>query len=93
MFLKLLVAGHFTLYLTRNEGWPWDRPLPSLALFTALEATQIAGTLFAVYGILVEPIGWPLALGIWGFALVSMMIVNALKVSAYRILDARRGSK
>ncbi|HEY7775758.1 MAG TPA: hypothetical protein VIC02_04365 [Kineobactrum sp.] len=20
------VAGHFTIYLTRHEGWPWQRP-------------------------------------------------------------------
>jgi H+-transporting ATPase len=32
IFLKLLVSGHMTIYLTRNKGWVWDRPLPSWKL-------------------------------------------------------------
>jgi H+-transporting ATPase len=26
LFLKLIVAGHSTLYITRFEGWFWERP-------------------------------------------------------------------
>jgi hypothetical protein len=26
LFLKLIVAGHSTLYITRTEGWFWQRP-------------------------------------------------------------------
>ena len=56
VFLKLLVAGHLTLFLTRNEGWFWERPWPSLKLFLALEATQVIGTLICGFGLLVVPI-------------------------------------
>ncbi|RAI32020.1 hypothetical protein CH341_32390, partial [Rhodoplanes roseus] len=45
IFLKLLVAGHLTLYVTRNQRWFWSRPFPSLKLFLTTEATQILGTL------------------------------------------------
>lgn len=57
IFLKLLVAGHLTIFLTRTRSWFWTKPWPSLSLFLALERTQILGTLVAVYGVLVEPIG------------------------------------
>jgi H+-transporting ATPase len=30
IFLKLLVAGHMTIFLTRNMGWLWNRPFPNL---------------------------------------------------------------
>ncbi|CAG0910436.1 unnamed protein product, partial [Cyprideis torosa] len=69
IFLKLLVAGHLTIYLTRNSGHFWDRPFPSLKLFITTELTQVVGTLAAVYGWFVEPIGWSLALLVWGYAL------------------------
>ena len=36
MFLKLLVVGHLTIYLTRNRSWFWNRPWPSLGLFLTL---------------------------------------------------------
>ena len=29
VFLKLLVAGHMTIYLTRNKGPIWQEPLPA----------------------------------------------------------------
>ncbi len=50
VFLKLLVAGHMTIYLTRNKGPIWQEPLPSLKLFVPSELTQLVGTLAVVYG-------------------------------------------
>ena len=90
IFLKLLVAGHMTIFLTRNQGWLWDKPWPSLALFIPLEATQIIGTLVAVYGLLVHPIGWTYAGIIWGYAIVSLLILNGLKVLAFRVMAETR---
>ena len=40
IFLKLLVAGHLTLYVARNEGWIWDRPWPNWRLFVATERSE-----------------------------------------------------
>jgi H+-transporting ATPase len=86
-FLKLLVAGHMTIFLTRNQGWLWSKPLPALTLFLTLEGTQIAGTLVAVYGILVEPIGWALAGIVWGYALVWLLLLNAAKVLMLKLMN------
>lgn len=88
MFLKLLVAGHLTLFLARNKGWPWQRPWPSLPLLLTLEATQILGTLAAIFGFLVTPIRWQLALGIWLFCIGAMLVVNVPKVLVYDLLRA-----
>ncbi len=89
IFLKLLVAGHLTIYLTRNVGWFWQRPWPDWRLFFACEATQVLGTLAAVYGWIVEPIGWGYALMVWGYALAWFVINNIGKVWIYRVLRGR----
>jgi len=87
IFLKLLVAGHLTIYLTRNDGAIWQRPYPSLSLFLSTEATQIIGTLAAVYGWYVAPIGWTYALLVWGYALTWFLFNSAAKMAAYRLLN------
>ena len=33
LFLKLIIAGHSTLYITRTDGWFWQRPWPAPLLF------------------------------------------------------------
>jgi H+-transporting ATPase len=87
IFLKLLVAGHLTLYVTRNQRWFWSRPWPSWKMFFVLEATQVVGTLFAVYGILVTPIGWTYALIIWAYALAWLPISSAVAICVRRLFD------
>jgi H+-transporting ATPase len=89
IFLKLLVAGHLTIYLTRNVGTIWQRPWPSWKLFVTTEATQVVGTLAAVYGWLVEPIGWRYALIVWGYALVWFVINSGAKIMTYRLIEHR----
>jgi H+-transporting ATPase len=86
IFLKLLVSGHMTIYLTRNKGWVWERPWPSWKLVVPCETTQLLGTLLVVYGLaIMAPIGWWLALFVWGYTLVSFFIANAVKIAAYRL--------
>jgi H+-transporting ATPase len=86
IFLKLLVAGHLTIYLTRSAGWFWQRPWPNWRLFCACEATQVLGTLAAVYGWFVAPIGWTYALLVWGYALAWFVINNVGKIWVSRTL-------
>jgi H+-transporting ATPase len=87
IFLKLLVAGHLTIYLTRNRGAIWETPLPSWQLFVTTQATKVLGTLAAVYGWFVAPIGWKYALMVWGYALVWFFVNSFTKVVAYRLLE------
>ncbi len=86
LFLKLIVAGHSTLYVTRTSGWFWQRPFPSPLLFGATFATEILGTLVAVYGILITPVGWKYALWMWVYALVWFVVNDIVKMWAYRFL-------
>lgn len=92
IFLELLVAGHMTLYLTRNDGHFWDNPWPSLKLFATTELTQVIGTLAAVYGWFVEPIGWGMAATVWACAFVWFLFNNLVKrftLKYFRRYDAR----
>jgi H+-transporting ATPase len=89
IFLKLLIAGHLTIYVTRAPHWFWSRPWPSARLFWTCEATQVVGTLVAVYGVFMQPIGWSWALGVWAYALAWLPIASAVAVAVRRLLDRR----
>jgi H+-transporting ATPase len=89
LFLKLIIAGHSTLYVTRTSGWFWERPYPSWLLLGATFGTEIIGTLFAVYGVFVTPIGWEYALWMWLYALVWFVVNDAVKAATYKLLIDR----
>ncbi|HVN76561.1 MAG TPA: plasma-membrane proton-efflux P-type ATPase [Thermoanaerobaculaceae bacterium] len=89
MYLKLSVAGHLTIFLTRTRGALWStRPAPILAL--AVLGTQLVATVVAVYGFLMPPIGWGWALAVWAYALAWFLVNDRVKLFAYRILDPTR---
>ncbi len=87
IFLKLVVAGHSTIYVTRTERHFWQRPYPSPLLFSATFLTEIVGTLLAVYGVFLSPIGWKYALIVWLYALAWFVINDFFKTWTYRILQ------
>ncbi len=86
IFLKLAVAGHLTLFLTRTRGPFWSIK-PSGLLFWSAIVTKILATLVAVYGWFIAPIGWGLAGMVWGYALVTFVITDFLKIQTYKLLD------
>ncbi len=90
-FAKLVIAGHGTIYNTRIDDWFWKKPYPSRILFGATFSTRILGTLFAVYGWFMEPIGWKLGLLMWGYALTWLLINDVTKMLTYRWLKSTRG--
>ena len=86
MYLKLSVAGHLTIFLTRTRGHFWSiRPAPILV--AAVLGTQAVATLIATFGLLMAPIGWKLALLVWGYALAWFLVTDWVKVAAERIFD------
>ena len=88
IFLKLAVAGHMTIYLARTGGDHfWVRPFPATPLILAAELTQIMATLFAVYGIFMEPIGWGMGVFIWVYALLFFVLNDFIKVHFYRLAE------
>ena len=86
IFLKLAVAGHLTIFLTRTRGPFWSIK-PSGVMFWAAVLTKILATLVAVYGWFITPISWDLALLVWGYALAAFLITDFLKVKIYDLLD------
>jgi H+-transporting ATPase len=86
MFLKLLVAGHLTIYLTRTVKPFWSRPWPSWKLVVVLESTQALGTLAAVYGWGMTPLGWVYALVVWGYSIACFFFNDAMKLAVYRLM-------
>ena len=87
IYLKLSVAGHFMIFVVRTEG-PFWRSRPANILLGAVIGTQIVATFIVVYGVLMAPIGWALALAVWGYAIVADLgVTDFLKVRLYRLLD------
>jgi H+-transporting ATPase len=87
IFLKMTVGGHITIYLARTGVQHfWEHPLPAKILFFTAEITQVVGTLIAAYGIFTTPIGWGLAGFVWGYALLSFMITDVLKIRFFRLM-------
>ncbi len=88
VFLKLAVAGHLTIFVTRTEGPLWEIK-PGRALLWSAVGTKLAATAIAVAGIpgAVAPIPAWLAGLLWGYALAWMLLLDRLKVAYFR----RRG--
>ena len=90
IFLKLAVAGHLTIFVTRTRGPFWSiRPAP--ILFWSAVGTKALATVVAVYGFLMSPIGWRWALLVWGYALAWFVVNDWIKLLAYDFFDAQKG--
>ncbi|WP_457751670.1 plasma-membrane proton-efflux P-type ATPase [Thermococcus sp.] len=87
IFLKLAVAGHLTIFVTRARGHLWEKPYPSQLLLWSAVITKILATLVVVYGIFVTPIGWKLAGLIWAYALVWMLVIDEAKVIVLKRME------
>jgi H+-transporting ATPase len=86
MYLKLSVAGHLTIFITRTRGPFWSIR-PARVLWIAVLGTQIVATLIAVYGLFMMPLGWGWALFVWGYALSWFFVNDRLKLLSYRVFD------
>lgn len=88
MYLKLSVAGHLTVFVARTHDRFWTYR-PSAILVGAVVGTQIVATAIAVFGFLMEPIGWGLAGLAWAYAFVWFVVLDQAKVVAYLVLERR----
>jgi H+-transporting ATPase len=86
MYLKLSVAGHLTIFLTRTRGPFWSIR-PARILWIAVLGTQTVATLIAVYGLFMTPLGWGWAAFVWGYALAWFLLNDRVKLLAYKIFD------
>jgi H+-transporting ATPase len=92
MYLKLSVAGHLTIFLTRTRGPFWSIR-PARILWIAVLGTQALATLIAVYGVFMTPLGWGWAGFVWGYALLWFLLNDRIKLLAYRIFDPAASRK
>jgi H+-transporting ATPase len=86
IFLKLVVAGHLTMFVTRNSGHFWS-VRPSGIFFWSVILTDVFATLLVVYGVLLTPIGWTLAALVWVYSLAAFLIEDQLKIIFYKVLN------
>jgi H+-transporting ATPase len=86
MYLKLSIAGHLTIFLTRTRGPFWSIR-PARILWIAVLGTQAIATLIAVYGLFMAPLGWKYAAIVWAYAVIWFVVNDRVKLIAYRILD------
>lgn len=89
MYLKLSVAGHLTIFVTRTRGPFWSIR-PASILLGAVAGTQLLATLITVYGLFMAPIGWRWALLVWGYALTWFLVSDRVKLAAYQVFDLRQ---
>ena len=79
IFLKLAVAGHLTIFISRTRSYFWSLK-PSQGLFWSALITKTVATFFAIYGWFIAPIGWQLAAFVWVYALIAFVLTDLLKV-------------
>ncbi len=87
IFLKMAVAGHLTLFVSRSRGYYFKKPYPAPVMIWSALVTKLAGTLLAAYGFgLITPISWPEIGLIWAYAIVWSFLTDWVKVRVYHHL-------
>ena len=93
MYLKLSVAGHLTIFLTRTRGPFWSIR-PARILWGAVLGTQLLATCIAIFGFgLVTPLAWYWAALVWGWALAWFLLNDRAKLLTYWLLDRVRADE
>ena len=90
VFLKMAVAGHFTLFVTRTRGKFWQPPYPAPILLWSAIGTKLLATLFVVYPFgLITPIHWRSVGVIWGYCIVWLFMGDWVKLAVLKHLQMR----
>ena len=88
VFLKLAVAGHLTLFVTRTDRFLLSPPHPAPAMLWSAVVTKVLATGLAAWGIgLVTPIPWSAVGIVWAYAITWMFLADGVKLLTYRHLD------
>ncbi len=88
VFLKMAVAGHLTLFVSRSKGFFLKKPYPAPIMIWSAVGTKLAATLLAAYGFgLVTAISWRAIGLIWAYSAAWSLLTDAAKLTVYRHLD------
>ena len=88
-FMGILCGGNLTIYLTRNIGACWQKPLPEWKFFISTIFSLVVGTLVSVYGLYSEDfvgIGWKYVGYAWGYIILWFFITMWIKTYLYKII-------
>jgi H+-transporting ATPase len=88
VFLKMAVAGHLTLFISRSKGFFLKKPYPAPVMIWSAVGTKIAATILVAFGFgLVPAIGWlPIGL-IWVYSITWALLTDWAKLMVYRHLE------
>jgi len=85
VFLKMAVAGHLTLFVSRSKGFFLKKPYPAPILIWSGVGTKLLATILAAYGFgLITPIRWPEIALVWGYSVIWSFVTDLAKVRVYR---------
>ncbi|WP_457746631.1 plasma-membrane proton-efflux P-type ATPase [Sulfurimonas sp.] len=89
-FVKLIIAGHYTIFNTRIADWFFKKPYPSLPLVSASLLTAVAGTAMGLYSFgLIPRINWQWALFLWGYVTVWFIFNDIVKMAVIKYYRKR----
>jgi H+-transporting ATPase len=88
VFLKMAVAGHLTLFVTRTSRMFMKKPYPAPLLLWSAILTKLLATLFVVYPFgLITPIHWRAVGVIWAYCVVWLFMGDMAKLAVIRHLE------
>jgi H+-transporting ATPase len=88
VFLKMAVAGHLTLFVTRTSRMFLKKPYPAPILLWSAIITKVLATLFVVYPFgLITPIHWTTAGIIWAYCIAWLFMGDLAKLAVLKHLE------
>jgi len=93
-FVKLIIAGHYTIFNTRIADWFFKKPYPSWPLVTASLVTALGGTALGLYSFGLMPrINWQWALFLWGYVTTWFIFNDFVKILVIKYYKKRYGEE
>ncbi|QJT08987.1 plasma-membrane proton-efflux P-type ATPase [Oceanidesulfovibrio marinus] len=87
VFLKLAVAGHLTLFVTRTRKPFWSPPYPAPIMLWSAIVTKVLATLFVGMGWFVAKLAWSDIGIIWTYCVIWLFVADRAKLMVYRHLS------
>jgi H+-transporting ATPase len=87
IFLKLVVAGHMTLFVARTRRPFFTSPFPAWRLLGAILTTQVIAALIVGLGVFVTAVPWSWVGYVWLYCIAWMFIEDWAKLRVYHHYD------